>query len=309
MRCLLVAVASNNNNIEKNKNRMINLMKQYSGQADILLFGEAYLQGFYAMEFNYDEDSKKAIYLDNDAISDNAAIMNETVISDNSVIHEITKAAADNKIAVSFGFFEKAEGKIYSSQITISSEGKIIDLYRRVSPGWKEPDADGHYAEGESFHTFCYLGQKILVGICGDLWDNANIAAIRELDPDVVFWPVYTDFNVEKWNTVLKSEYAKQVKDIPAVALYVNSVCMDQEGEDLAKGGAAVFYEGEIVQEVPAGSEQMLLIKVDSYVGVHATLSEEELFEKLRIAKEHSKQGKQSEAKAVIADIRSKYEL
>ncbi len=297
MRCLLAAVASNNNNIEKNKNRMINLMKQYSGQADILLFGEAYLQGFYAMEFNYDGDSKKAIYLDNDAISDNAAIS------------EIAKAAADSKIAVSFGFFEKAEGKIYSSQVTISAEGKIIDLYRRVSLGWKEPDADGHYAEGESFHTFCYLGQKILVGICGDLWDNANIAAIRELDPDVVFWPVYTDFNARNWNTVLKSEYAKQVKDIPAVVLYVNSVCLDQEGEDLAKGGAAVFYEGKIVQEVPAGSEQMLSIKVDSYVGVHATLSEEELFEKLRIAKEHSKQGKQNEAKTVIADIRSKYEL
>lgn len=33
----------------------------------------------------------------------------------------------------------------------------MIDLYRRVSPGWKESFADEHYREGEEFHSFLFL--------------------------------------------------------------------------------------------------------------------------------------------------------
>ena len=41
----------------------------------------------------------------------------------------------------------------------------------------------------------------------------------------------------------------------------------------------------------------------------YAAMSEDELLEKLRIAREHSEQGKQREADLVIADMRSKYGL
>ena len=40
-----------------------------------------------------------------------------------------------------------------------------------------------------------------------------------------------------------------------------------------------------------------------------AAMSEDELLEKLSAAREHSAQGKQREAKAVISDMRSKYGL
>lgn len=39
------------------------------------------------------------------------------------------------------------------------------------------------------------------------------------------------------------------------------------------------------------------------------TMSEDELLEKLSAAREHSAQGKQREAKAIISDMRSKYGL
>ena len=41
----------------------------------------------------------------------------------------------------------------------------------------------------------------------------------------------------------------------------------------------------------------------------YAAMSEDELLEKLSAAREHSAQGKQREAKAVISDMRSKYGL
>ena len=131
--------------------------------------------------------------------------------------------------------------------------------YRRVSPGWKETYADEHYAEGQGFHIFRYLDKNILIGICGDLWFDKNKESIRELSPDVIFWPVYTDFSPEKWNASIKYDYARQVKNMPGDILYVNSVCLDQ-GSDLAKGGAVWFSSGEILCEVPAGEERELSV-------------------------------------------------
>ena len=36
----------------------------------------------------------------------------------------------------------KAENKIYSSQLTIGADGNILNLFRRVSKGWRESFAD-----------------------------------------------------------------------------------------------------------------------------------------------------------------------
>ena len=90
-------------------------------------------------------------------------------------------------MAVSFGFIEKSGDVFYSSQITIDSAGKVIDVYRRVSPGCKESYANEQYCEGTVFHTFMFNGLKIAIGLCGDLWYDENIHEVRSLLPDIVF--------------------------------------------------------------------------------------------------------------------------
>lgn len=244
MKCLLAAAGFINADIDHNKNKIMAHLRQYAGRADIVLFGEAFLQGFYGVSFDYEKDRSIALE------------------ADCPVICEIAQAARENHIAVSFGFIEKSGDRLYSTQITLDAAGSVIDMYRRVSPGWKEPFADAHYAEGEGFHSFTYLGKRIAVGICGDLWYDANIAAMKETNADVVFWPVYTDFHFEAWNTTEKLAYAKQVSAIAAKVLYVNSVCLDKEGAEIAHGGVAVFSQGKIIDEVPAGSENALLAEV-----------------------------------------------
>ena len=150
----------------------------------------------------------------------------------------------------------------YSSQITIGSTGEIVDIYRRVSPGWKLPEAGEQYLEGDCFHTFSYLGRTISVGLCGDLWFDENINEIKQLHPDVIFWPVYTDFNYNEWNTSMKYEYADQAGMLGGKVLYVNSFCMDKEEEEIARGGAVLFIDGKISHEVPAGKEDVLYVEV-----------------------------------------------
>ena len=102
----------------------------------------------------------------------------------------------------------------------------------------------------------------LTVGLCGDLWYDGNIDEINRLTPDVVFWPVYTDYSAGEWNTSIKQEYAAQAGKLHCEVLYVNSLCKDKLTEPLAKGGAALFRNGAIEKEIPSGKEDTLLVEV-----------------------------------------------
>ena len=44
--------------------------------------------------------------------------------------------------------------------------------------------------------------------------------------------------------------------------LYVNSVCLDREGHEIARGGAAYFQDGKIKRQTPAGEESILYVRL-----------------------------------------------
>lgn len=240
----LAAVGFKNGDIQYNKNRITDTVQKYRGKADMVLFGETFLQGFDSLSWEYEKDKQIAVSFDD------------------QIINEIREIAQRNNIAVSFGYIEKEGESLYSSQLTIGENGEIIDNYRRVSVGWKEPIADSHYREGESFHVFNYLGRKFSVGLCGDMWDDGNVEKMKALQADIVLWPVYTDFNYDEWNKTIKMEYAEQAALFCKSVLYVNSVCLDKEEYEIARGGAAYFENGIIMSETPAGEESILPVEL-----------------------------------------------
>lgn len=243
MKCALAAVGFINGDIAYNKAVLADALGKCAGKADVVIFGEAFLQGFDGINFTVEHD------------------MAVSVSHEDSVVHEICRLAKENAIAVSFGFIEKDCGAFFSSQMTIDKNGRIIDLYRRVSPGWKKPFAGKEYREGSGFHTFSFLGKKVAVGLCGDLWYEENIIRLNELKPDIVWWPVYTDYSYLEWNNTAKLEHAKQSDKINAPVLYVNSVCKEDRTDDceIARGGAVLFEKGKIKEELPAGKEGILI--------------------------------------------------
>ena len=111
MKCALAAMGFIDGDIQYNKSVIIDTMKNYSDTADIVIFGEAFLQGFYCADFNVEHDEKIA------------------VSRNDSIITEICSAAEEYKLAVSFGFIEKEGDLFYSSQLTVDQAGKVIDLY------------------------------------------------------------------------------------------------------------------------------------------------------------------------------------
>ena len=245
IKCALAAVGFVNGDIGYNRAVLVDTLRKCAGGADVVILGEAFLQGFCGINFEVRHDAA-------------VAVSREDVIID-----EICGRAREYSIAVSFGFIERDGDAFFSSQMTIDKNGRIIDVYRRVSPGWKESFAGSEYREGSGFHTFDFLGKKVAVGLCGDLWYEENIAILNKLNPDVVWWPVYTDYNRSEWNNTAKLEYAEQASKINAPVFYVNSVCIDKPGEcEVAEGGAALFDKGLIKEELPAGNEGILFAEV-----------------------------------------------
>lgn len=244
MKFALASMGFINGDLQYNKKVIIDTLIACSTKADIVIFGEAFLQGFYGATFNIEHDTQIAIS------------------QDNPIIKEICSSAKQYAVAISFGFIEKTEKCFYSSQVTIDKNGTVIDVYRRVSPGWKEPFANEQYREGNGFHSFNFMGKKVLIGLCGDLWYDENIDRVKQLNPDIVFWPVYTDFNSDEWNTSEKYKYAAQASKFCDMVLYVNSVCRDKEGEEIARGGSAFFENGNIRQEIPSGKEAILFVEI-----------------------------------------------
>ena len=96
----------------------------------------------------------------------------------------------------------------------------------------------------------------------GDVWYEDNIEKINNIKSDIVLWPVYTDFNYDKWNQIEKYEYAAQANKLKGPVLYVNSYNLDSNEDESAKGGACLFRNGLIQKEIPSVKEDILIIGI-----------------------------------------------
>ena len=185
-----------------------------------------------------------------------------TAVSD-PAIRNLQVAAKKYHVAVCFGFIERCEDALYSSQIFIGSNGEIINLFHRVSVGWKEfYKSDEHSREGERFAKFCYGGKSFAIGLCGDLWTDGRPEEMKNLDTDVVLWPVWCDYAAEEWNNTIKHEYAEQAALCGKCVLLVNPFCADADAVDAASGGAVHFENGKIVAELPAGTIGHMIVEL-----------------------------------------------
>ncbi len=244
MKILLACVGFKNKEINFNKNQIIKVIKTSPKDIDLIVFGESFLQGFDSLSRNYTIDKQIAIS------------------KSDKIIKEISEHAKENNVAVSFGYFEFFNESIYSSQIVINHKGIIIHNYRRISKGWKEISANENYKEGDECSFFVLKNKKIAISLCGDLWFDENIIKYKNLELDLLLWPVYTDFNYNVWNNTEKYSYANQVKSLKCPVLYVNSYYLDKEYFEIARGGATHFKNGKIIQEVSAGTESTLIVTI-----------------------------------------------
>ncbi len=235
MRIGLAAYRFINNDIDFNVSQIEKAMQISQGKANLLCFGETFLQGFDAFNWNWENDKNIAI------------------TQNDSVIKDLCELTCKYGVDLQFGYLEKDGEKLYSSCMLIS-EGQIIHNYRRISKGWKEYSiTDGHYCEGESSSDFIYKDKTFRITLCGDLWDFPQ----KFKTTAILLWPVYVNFSLDEWSKY-ESEYADQAYLAADKTLLINSISDEPE----AIGGAFVFEKGKITARIPYNSERILYVEV-----------------------------------------------
>ena len=236
MRIGLVSYRCENRNTEFNMRQIENAMRRAEGKADLLCFGEAFLQGFDALCWNYEADRNIALELSSEPIS------------------RLRSWTRQYGVSLITGYIEKDREKLYSSCVVLSG-GEIVHNYRRISKGWKEFSiTDGHYCEGNKTGPFCLNGKEIALALCGDLWEYPD----RFRTDHLLVWPVYVNYPVEEWNVGTLDEYAAQAALAADDVLMVNPI----DSSPVNHGGAFHFHHGQTAARIPFDREDILFVDI-----------------------------------------------
>lgn len=232
----LVSYRCENRNISFNLGQIEKAMKETSGKADLLCFGEAFLQGFDSFVWEYEKDKEMAVG------------------QSSEVMRKLGEWTVKYGIALLLGYLEKDGDKLYSSCVVIS-RGKIIHNYRRISKGWKEYSRTGeHYCEGDDTSSFRFMGKNIKIGLCGDLWDYPE----RFKTDDLLIWPLYVNFSLKDWLSELLREYDEHAGTIAKEVLIVNPL----DDDPVSHGGAFHVQNGKIKESIPFDREDILIVEI-----------------------------------------------
>ena len=236
MRIGLVSYRCENRNIGFNLSQIELAMQRAEGKADLLCFGEAFLQGFDALCWDYEADRAVALALSSD------------------VVEQLKSWTVRYGISLATGYIEKEQEKLYSSYVVIS-DGRIVHNYRRISKGWKEyTKTDGHYCEGNETGTFRLCGKEIMLALCGDLWEYPE----RFKTDHLLIWPVYVSYSVEEWNADALDAYAAQASLAANDVLMINPIDRDPVNH----GGSFLFQNGKPTAGIPFDREDMLIVHI-----------------------------------------------
>ena len=236
MRIGLASYRCENRDTAFNMGQIRRAMERAAGKADLLCFGEAFLQGFDAFRWDYGFDRETALELSSEPFA------------------RLKSWTAECGVALATGYLERDGEKLYSSCAVIA-DGEIVRNYRRISKGWKEyTKTDGHYCEGDTTESFRLRGQEMTIALCGDLWDFPE----RFRTEHLLLWPVWVDYTTEEWEAGTLEEYVAQAALAADDVLMVNPIGRDPANH----GGAFYFHGGRVAARLPFDEEGILIAEI-----------------------------------------------
>ena len=237
MRIGLASYRCENKNTEFNINQIERAMREAQGKVELLCFGEAFLQGFDSLCWDFEIDK------------------NIAVSKESETMERLRKMTVQYGMAILFGYIERDGERLYSSCAVIA-DGTIVHNYRRISRGWKEfTRTDEHYCEGTVTGEFRLQGQDFMVALCGDLWDFPE----RFRTGHTLLWPVYVNYSKEEWEGGAIEEYAAQAVLAAGETLMVNPL----DNDPVNHGGSFCFRNGTVAARLPFDTEGVLIVTTE----------------------------------------------
>jgi len=226
-----------NNDVRHNICKVKAALEEAKDRADIVFFGETFLQGFDALNWNFENDKNIAI------------------VQSDPIMNEICDMSKECGVDIGIGYLELYNDAIYSSY-GIIIQGNLKYNYRRISDGWREVSlTDDHYREGNEVLKFNYKGKDVIIALCGDLWVCPE--KFKDYNNDILIWPVYVNFALDEWANE-EVDYLERAATISDHTLLVNSV----SSNPVSHGGGFYFEKGKIAERFPYDCEGILIVEV-----------------------------------------------
>lgn len=195
-------------------------------QADLICFGESFLQGVQVLSWDPIQDAHLAIKI----YSVEMKILME--------------CAKYYQIAIAFGFYEECYRSFYSSYVFIDDQGMILDMYRCCNADWQDNQADtSRYRSGTSFHTFTYKGKRFISTLGNDLNDSQFVEKINEFEKDIILCPTVGCIDEEAWaqkQAQFIAQYIRVNQDLLIIPTLSLQSCV---------GTSIYLHEGKVEKE------------------------------------------------------------
>ncbi len=236
----LACIEAKNNDINHNLQIILECIEA-SREVDIIFFGEAVLNGFDSLSFNYQEDLKQSLALNSKAVT------------------KIKAKAKECNVYVGVGLYKQEKGNISDCYLIIDNKGMIVADHDRTCPCWKINDFDNsHYIEGNIMTIVEIFNRKFAIAICGELWNESYFSQIKESNADYVVWPLFVQINMDEFNKSIKKEYLDLMINLDKKLFIINSLHQEKNSTN---GGAAYFDE-RVVYELPMQEDNILVFKL-----------------------------------------------
>jgi len=185
------------------------------------------------------------------------------------ITDELGAVARRRSIYLGTGILERDGNCLYDSAVLLDPKGDLVLTYRRIQPQWHGHNADPDvYRQGEELASVSTRFGTVAFLICGDIWDDAIVARLREIAPDYVLFPFSRNFgdgsfDQERWDREEESDHAARAALLGATTLMVNGLEDPGLTEYPSFGGALVASaQGKLVCRWPLGVPGILYAEV-----------------------------------------------
>jgi len=177
--------------------------------------------------------------------------------------------ARRHQVYVGIGMLEREGNCLYDTAVLLGRDGDLGLKYRRIQPQWHGSKADPNvYRQGDEMPMASTEFGRLCFAICGDLFDDAIAARIRQISPDYVLWPIarnFSDgsFNQDKWDLEEDRNYVAAAAGTATTTLMVNRLVDPASSDWPSFGGAlAVSKKGQVIARWPLAKPGILYIQV-----------------------------------------------
>lgn len=181
MRIAALSLEFENKNINKNADTIKQSVIQYSGMNDLVIFPEAFLQGYDGISFNFEKDKKIAVSLNDE------------------IIHDFRRTCKEYNTGLVFSYYELFNEKIYLSSIFIDKNGNILYNYRSNDSSYKYKDITENYGLGGQIRTVNFMDKKFIMLIGEEIFKYEIKNKIRSLKYDIILILSYTQLDSYMW--------------------------------------------------------------------------------------------------------------